>query len=387
MSLPDRPLRVALVGTSARSAYLYGPLLRALPLDVELVAVWGRSEESAARLGAELGLPHFTDLAELIRHTAPDLAVVSVAGAANGEVGLMVVEHGLHALLETPIAPTLAQADAIIAAARARGVKVEVAEQFHRRPLEQIKLRLLESGVFGRVHSSFNDFAGHGYHGVSVMRSYLGFGARPLQVSGSVHEYPLSAHWSLLEGTRGPRQETQEHGLVEFEGGQVGVFHWTSVGYDSALRWWRSGRFLAERGMGISVGVGLDVQERLSLLTPDGEAPQFITLERRLERNDGGALRAVVAHTGDPQAPTVTWVNPFRPARQGHGPQWHDDEIGVAGCVLSLVRAIREGGEPSYGPWQARLDQEIVLAMQDSARRGGEPVALEAPGIGGGAGA
>ena len=106
MSLPDRPLRVALVGTSARSAYLYGPLLRALPLDVELVAVWGRSEESAARLGAELGLPHFTDLAELIRHTAPDLAVVSVAGAANGEVGLMVVEHGLHALLETPIWPS-----------------------------------------------------------------------------------------------------------------------------------------------------------------------------------------------------------------------------------------------------------------------------------------
>ena len=382
MTSVSRPLRVALVGTSARSDYLYGPLVRGLPQDTQLVAVWGRSETSAARLGQSLGAPHFTDLAELIRHTAPDLAVVSVAGGANGEVGLMAVEHGLHVLLETPIAPTLAEADAIIAAARRRGVRIEVAEQFHRRPMEQIKLRLLESGLFGRVHSSFNDFAGHGYHGVSVMRSYLGFGARPLRVSGSVHEYPLAAHWSLLDGTRGPRQETQEHGLVEFEGGQVGIFHWTSVGYDSALRWWRSGRFLAERGMGLSVGVGLDVQERLSLLTPDGEAPQFITLERRLERNDGGALREIVAHTGDPQTPTVTWVNPLRPARKGHGPQWHDDEIGVAGCLLSLVQAIREGGEPSYGPWQARLDQEIVLAMQESARHGGEPVALEAPGIG-----
>ncbi|MFN8451526.1 MAG: hypothetical protein U0521_23810 [Anaerolineae bacterium] len=47
-----------------------------------------------------------------------------------------------------------------------------MAEQFHRRPLEQIKLRLLASGLFGQVYSSFNDFAGHGYHGVSVMRSY-----------------------------------------------------------------------------------------------------------------------------------------------------------------------------------------------------------------------
>ncbi len=383
MTSAPRPLRVAIVGTSARSDYLYGPLLRGLEPDLHLVSVWGRREASAARLGQSLGVPHFTDLAELIRQTAPDLAVVSVAGAANGEVGLMAVEHGLHVLLETPIAPTLAEADAIITAAQRRGVKIEVAEQFHRRPMEQIKLRLLESGLFGRVHSSFNDFAGHGYHGVSVMRSYLGFGARPLSVSGSVHAYPLAAHWSLLEGTRGPREETQEHGLVEFEGGQVGLFHWTSVGYDSALRWWRSGRFLAERGMGLSIGVGLDVQERLSLLTPDGEAPQFITLERRLERNDGGALREIVAHTGDPAQPTVTWVNPFQPARKGHGPQWHDDEIGVAGCLTSLAGAVRSGGDPSYGPWQARLDQEIVLAMQESARRGGEPVALEAPGIGG----
>ena len=51
------------------------------------------------------------------------------------------------------------------------GSSIEVAEQFHRRPLEQIKLKLIASGLFGRVHTSFNDFAGHGYHGVSVMRS------------------------------------------------------------------------------------------------------------------------------------------------------------------------------------------------------------------------
>ena len=62
----------------------------------------------------------------------------------------MAVEHGLHVLLETPIAHDLAEADAIIAAAAQRGLKVEVAEQFHRRPLEQIKLELIASGLFGR---------------------------------------------------------------------------------------------------------------------------------------------------------------------------------------------------------------------------------------------
>ena len=372
----QEPVRVAIIGTSKRSSYLYAPLLRALPQEVELVSIWGRSEPGARALGEQLNLPWYTSLDRLMRETAPQIGIVSVAYAANGEVGLMAVEAGLNVLLETPIAHRLREADAIISAAAQRGLKIEVAEQFHRRPLEQIKLKLIESGLFGRVYASFNDFAGHGYHGVSVMRSYIGFGVRPLQVTGAVHDYELAPHWSRLAGSYGARRETQEHALVEFEGGQTGVFHWTSVGYDSPLRWWRSSRFLAEKGMGITTGVGLDVKEQLSLLSPDGEAPLFITLERRWERVDGGALVAMVAHTGDPALPTVTWENPFRPVLQGHGQQWHDDEIGVAGCLLSLVNAVRNGGEPTYGPFQARLDQEITLAMRLSARQGGSPIPL-----------
>ena len=376
MSQEKRPLRVAIIGTAARSDYLYGPILQALPHEVELVSVWGRSESSARRLGETLQAPWYTDLDRLVRETAPEIGIVSVAYGANGEVGLAAVEAGLHVLLETPIAHKLAEADAIIAAAEKRGRKIEIAEQFHRRPLEQIKLALIKSGLFGRVHSSFSDFAGHGYHGISIMRSYLGFDARPVQVTGSVHKYPLAAQWARLSDTRGERTEEQEHGMIEFDGGQLGIFHWTSVGYDSPLRWWRSSRFLGERGMGITVGVNLEVQEWLSLLAPGGEAPRFVTIERRWERNDGGALIGMVAHTGDPDQPIVRWDNPFRPARRGHGPQWHDDEIGVAGCLLSLVNAVRDNTEPTYGPYQGRVDQELILAIRQSATNGGAPVKL-----------
>jgi predicted dehydrogenase len=374
--MEKQPLRVAIIGTAKRSDYLYGPLLRALPEDVQLVAVWGRSAESARQLGQSLEAPAYTDMDKLMRETAPEIGIVSVGYHANGEVGLMAAQAGLHVLLETPIAHKLSEADAIIVAARERGLKIEIAEQFHRRPLEQIKLKLIESGLFGRVHTAFNDFAGHGYHGVSVLRSYLGFDAKPIQVIGAVRQYDLAPHWSRLAGTRGPRTETQEHGLIEFEGGQIGIFHWTNVGYDSALRWWRSSRFLAEKGMGITIGVGLDVEERLSLLSPGGEAPRFVTIERRWERVDGGALVALVAHTGDPDLPIVQWDNPFRPAVQGHGAQWHDDEIGVAGCLLSLIEAVRDGTEPTYGPHQGRLDQELILALRMSALEGGRPIQL-----------
>jgi len=194
MSQSISPLRVAIIGTAARSDYLYGPILKALPNEVELVSVWGRSESSARRLGESLGAPWFTDLDQLVRETAPQIGIVSVSYSANGEVGLMAVEAGLHVLLETPIAHKLGEADAIMRAADQRGLKIEVAEQFHRRPLEQIKLKMIEAGLFGRVYSSFNDFAGHGYHGVSVMRSYLGFEAQPVQVTGAVRKYDLTSH-------------------------------------------------------------------------------------------------------------------------------------------------------------------------------------------------
>jgi predicted dehydrogenase len=140
------PIRVAIIGTARRSDYLYGPIVAALPNEVELVGVWGRSEDSARRLGESLGAPWYTDMAKLVSETEPQIGIVSVAYAANGEVGLMAVEQGLNVLLETPIAHDLGEADAIIAAAEARGLKIEVAEQFHRRPLEQIKLALIDSG-------------------------------------------------------------------------------------------------------------------------------------------------------------------------------------------------------------------------------------------------
>jgi predicted dehydrogenase len=366
---PNPPLRVAIIGTAKRSSYLYGPLVKAMP-GVELVGVWGRSQSSVDKLAFELGVTGYTDLDRLIDQQRPDIGIVSVSYWSNGEVGLLAVQHGLNVLLETPIAHDLAEADLIIAEASRQGVKVEVAEQFHRRPIEQIKLKLIKSGLFGAVWTSFNDFAGHGYHGVSVMRSYLGFNARPIRVTGAVREFDLEPYYSRTSKEFRRQIEEQEHGIIEFDDGRLGIYHWTSVGYDSPLRWWRSSRFLAEKGMGVTTGIYPDLDEHLTLLAPNSEAPMRVTLERRYERVDGGALISVVAHTGVISKPMITWDNPFAQGVQGHNPQWHDDEIGVAGCLQSLVEAVRYDTEPSYGAAQARLDQEITLAIRLSSERG-----------------
>jgi predicted dehydrogenase len=84
----------------------------------------------------------------------------------------------------------------------------------------------------------------------------------------------------------------------------------------------------------------------------------------------------MIAHTSNLEHPIVRWENPFKPAIMGHGIQWHDDEIGVAGCLMSLVNAVRNDTAPTYGAEQARLDQEIILAIQKSAKGNGIPVRL-----------
>jgi predicted dehydrogenase len=350
-------IRFAIIGASKRSDYLYGPLLTTLKDDVELVGVWSRSEEKARALGEKYRVPWFTDLEQMQAKVRPDAAVVSVKYAANGEVGRRIVELGLHALLETPIAHDLADADAIIAGAGARGLKIEVAEQYYRRPNERIKSALIQAGIFGRVNTAYNDFMGHGYHGVSLIRSYIGFDAPVVSVNGATAQFPTAPHYAWIEQTFGPRDEHWEHAVLHFGDGRLGFFHWTDIAYDSPLRWLRSTRFFAEKGMAVG--------DHLTLITPDGKDPQPITIERRFH-NIGGmeTLTELVAHSN----PEIVWRNPFR------GYHMDDEMISVAECLMSLVRAIREDTSPEYGPVQARTDQAITLAMLESARTSGASV-------------
>jgi len=355
----NKRIRFAIVGAGKRSAYLYGPLLTTLTDDVELVGVWGRSEGKAQVLGEKYGAPWFTDLERLCDQVKPEAVVVCVAYAANGHVGRQVVDLGLHALLETPIAHDLTDADAIIAAARTQGLKVEVAEQYYRRPIERLKRALIDAGVFGQVFTAYNDFMGHGYHGVSLVRSYVGFDVPVVSVSGVKARFAPEPHYSWIRKSFGSWEEEWEHAAIQFADGRLGFFNWTTIGYGSSLRWLRSTKFFAEKGMAVG--------DRLTLLTADGKDPQPIEIERRIH-NVGGmeTLMELVAHT----TPQVVWRNPFR----GH---YVDDEmIAVADCVMSLVRAIQKVGEVEYGAEQARLDQEVTLAMRASMERGGDPVRL-----------
>ena len=68
-----------------------------------------------------------TSCGEVARSPAPDLAVVAVPTESHARIALSFpIASGVHTLIEKPVTKTVAEADALIEAARTRGVVLAV---------------------------------------------------------------------------------------------------------------------------------------------------------------------------------------------------------------------------------------------------------------------
>ena len=118
----DGRLRVGVVGVGSLG-YHHARLLRDLP-DVQLVGIHDIDPARLRAVAAELGVPAYGALDPLL--DAVRAAVVAVPTSAHEEVACAALRRGVHVLLEKPIAPTLAAADRILAAAEETGALVQI---------------------------------------------------------------------------------------------------------------------------------------------------------------------------------------------------------------------------------------------------------------------
>jgi predicted dehydrogenase len=88
--------------------------------------------ERADQVARELGVTAFSSLDALL--DVVDAVTIVVPTPAHFEVAQAVLGRGIHALIEKPIATTLAEADAMLALARANGAVVQTGhvERFNR---------------------------------------------------------------------------------------------------------------------------------------------------------------------------------------------------------------------------------------------------------------
>ena len=195
------PIRILVVGcghmgTSHAKAY------HAMP-GFEIVGVVARGEKSRADMLAALGAdyPQFSDFATALAATKPDAVSINTYPDTHAAYATQAFAAGCHVFLEKPVAPTVAEAEAVVAAARKANRKlvvgyvlrvhptwakfVDVARTLGKPLVMRMNLNQQSSGDMWRTHKqlmkSMSPIVDCGVHYVDVM--CLMTRSRPVRVS------------------------------------------------------------------------------------------------------------------------------------------------------------------------------------------------------------
>ncbi|MFT0859698.1 Gfo/Idh/MocA family oxidoreductase [Ancylobacter sp. G4_0304] len=116
-------IRVGVLGVGVMG-YNHARVLTDLP-GAELVAIADPDEVQRNKAAGMLGCPAVGSLDELVA-LGVEAVVIAAPTHLHHDVAIAAINAGLHVLVEKPIAPTVAEGEAIVAAARARGVALMV---------------------------------------------------------------------------------------------------------------------------------------------------------------------------------------------------------------------------------------------------------------------
>jgi predicted dehydrogenase len=126
---------------------------------VECAAIWNRTREKAEALAREFGIPAvYDDPAQMLRDARPDFVDIVTGVETHRELVELAASHVLPVICQKPLAPTLADAEAMDAACRAAGVPLLVNENWRwQTPIRELK-RILCSGAIGDIFRARIDF-------------------------------------------------------------------------------------------------------------------------------------------------------------------------------------------------------------------------------------
>ena len=131
---------------------------------------------------------YFTSLAEAAASVSADAVLATVPLPAHVPVALEAIGLGLHVLVEKPFAPTLAEAEQVVAAGESAGRVVMVSQNYRPYPAVRAVVDLLRGGELGPVGAVHVDFRKHITPSPS---SPYGKIAQPLLEDMAIHHFDL----------------------------------------------------------------------------------------------------------------------------------------------------------------------------------------------------
>ncbi len=350
----DSPIPFAIAGSGWRAAFFLRTAA-AMPERLRVTGVLGHDPIRAAGAPDLGSVPVHGSLDRLLADR-PRFVVTAVPWPVTPVLIRELAERGVPVLAETPPAPDLTGLNAIVDLAVAPPVPIEVAEQYHLQPLHAARLAVVASGDLGTV-SEAQVSSAHDYHGLDLLRRYLGIGFEPVRIRARTFSSPIVAGPDRAGPPSTERQGTSDQTLAWLEAdGRLGVYDFTG---DQYFSWIRSPRVLV-RGERGEIN-GAVVRRLLDARTPVAE-----TLERRDAGQDGNLEGH--HHAGYTLGGRWVYRNPTAPARLS------DDEIAVAGCLLAMAEHVA-GGPSRCSLAEAAWEHELGLRMAEAAATGSEVVA------------
>lgn len=113
----------------------------------------GRTASDVGRAAAQLGWEESaTDWREVVRRGDIDLVDVSTPGDTHAAIAIAAAEAGKAVICEKPLANTVHEAEAMLAAVRKAGVPHMVCHNYRRVPAIMLARELIQEGRLGRIH-------------------------------------------------------------------------------------------------------------------------------------------------------------------------------------------------------------------------------------------
>jgi predicted dehydrogenase len=145
-----RPVRVAVVGAGLVAQRSHLPAYVAAE-EAELAAIVSGREETARQVAAQFGNPPvLRSWEEAVADPEIDAIDICAPNYLHAPIAIAAARAGKHVLVEKPMALSVAEADAMIAAAREAGALLMVAHNLRYVPIYEAIKRVVSEGTIGR---------------------------------------------------------------------------------------------------------------------------------------------------------------------------------------------------------------------------------------------
>ena len=381
MGAPGAPLSLGIAGLGMAGAVMVRAA--AAHPGIKLCAAADPHEAPRRAFARDFNAPAYADISELCADPAVEVIYIATPHQFHAEHAARAAAAGKHIILEKPMALTLADCDAIIAAAERAGVQLIVGHTHAFDPAVRIMYALIASGSLGRlgmIHTfNYTNFLyrprrpeeldtarGGGIlfnqvpHQIDVVRLLAGGLARSVR-----------AHVTSLDPAR--PTEGSCAALLQFENGAAASLVYSGYDYFDSDEWHFG---ISERGTAKTLDHGAARRalikgvdetrariENFAYGSAAGESPQhqphfgitIVTCERgEMRASADGLIRYNVSGAVEREFALSPGVS------------------GRQEVLDDMIAAVRRGIEPIHDGRWGKATLEVALAIQQSAQQARE---------------